>query len=300
VLPKPDRAFTRIERALLGGSGAARRAYRWWIYWSLEARALGFTVDPRIMKLAASLGRRHVTRQVRDRALRAAVTPDYLPGCKRILMANDYYPALQRDNVELITEPIDRVSERGIVTRDGDERAVDAIIFGTGFKVTDPLGTMRVHGRGGRELADHWRSEMSAYLGTTVAGFPNFFMLLGPNTGLGHNSMVFMIEAQVHYAMRCMDLADRRGDGRIEVLEEEQQAYNQALQPRLDRAVWASGCKSWYLDASGQNVTAWPSFTVEFWARTRRVIEAHYRLGQAQAALTVPAAVPGGLATAGG
>jgi cation diffusion facilitator CzcD-associated flavoprotein CzcO len=273
VLPKPDREITQFERRLFAAAPAAQRLYRWFIYYLLELRGLGFTVHPKVMGAAARLGRAHIRRQIADPELRRAVTPDYMPGCKRILIADDYYPTLARPNVELVTAPIARATERGLVMGDGTEHELDTIIYGTGFRVTDVLTPLRVIGRGGVELNDASSRGMEAYLGTLVSGFPNLFMLLGPNTGLGHNSMVFMIESQVELALRCAKAIQRRGARSVHVRDAAQRAFNQALQPRLQRAIWASGCQSWYLNGEGRNMTMWPGFTFEFWARTRRLDE---------------------------
>ena len=277
VLPKPDRAMTGVEQRLFAAAPFLQRLFRALIYWRMEGRGLGFTVDPRIMKLAALVGRRHIRRQIRDPLLREKVTPSYLPGCKRILMADDYYPALERPNVEVVTDGIREIGERGVVSRDGVERPVDAILYGTGFRVADFLAPMRVVGRGGVDLNDAWRGGVEAYLGTTVAGFPNLYLLMGPNTGLGHNSMVFMIEAQVNHVLQCLGAVKDRGAASAEVKEPAQRRFNRALQPRLHKSVWASGCQSWYLDAQGRNSTLWPGFTFEFWLRTRRLRAGDYR-----------------------
>jgi cation diffusion facilitator CzcD-associated flavoprotein CzcO len=273
ILPKPDRRITSFEQRLFAAVPAAQRFYRWFIYYLLELRGLGFTVHPKVMSAAARLGRAQIRRQIADPELRRAVTPDYLPGCKRILMADDYYPALNRPNVELVTSAIARATERGLVTQDGKEHELDTIIYGTGFRVSDFLTPLRVLGRGGLELNDAWKRGMEAYLGTMISGFPNLFMLLGPNTGLGHNSMVFMIESQVELALRCVTAIRRRGARSAQVRADAQRAFNQALQRRLQRTIWASGCQSWYLNGEGRNVTTWPGFTFEFWARTRRLNE---------------------------
>jgi cation diffusion facilitator CzcD-associated flavoprotein CzcO len=292
VLSKPDRKVTGIEQWLFAVVPFLQRLYRWWIYWRSEARGFGFTVGPWVMKAAAWLGEHQIGKQVPDPALRAAVTPTYTPGCKRILMADDYYPALCRPNVHVVTSAIERVTERGIVTADGVERPVDTIIFGTGFRVTDYLAPMRIVGRGGVDVNEAWRSGVEAYLGTMVAGFPNLYMLMGPNTGLGHNSMVFMIEAQVAYALRFMRMLARRGVRCADVRPEAQTAFNAKLQPRLARSVWASGCESWYLDENGKNATIWPGFTFEYWLRTRRVRQDDYVLDPAPVRVAPPQQVP--------
>jgi cation diffusion facilitator CzcD-associated flavoprotein CzcO len=278
VLPKPDRPVTRLERRAFAAFPLLQRLYRSLIYWALELRAFAFTVGPWIMAAAAWMGRRHIRRQVHDPELRRVVTPTYTPGCKRILMADDYYPALDRPNVHVVTDPIARVTEGGVVTADGTEHPVDTLIYGTGFRVADYLSPMRIVGRGGVELNHAWREGVEAHLGTMVAGFPNLHLLMGPNTGLGHNSMVFMIEAQVHYVLRCMRLLERRGARTLDVRPPAQRRYNDHLQPRFSRTVWASGCASWYLDERGKNSTLWPGFTFEYWLRTRRVRLADYHL----------------------
>jgi cation diffusion facilitator CzcD-associated flavoprotein CzcO len=281
VLPKPDRAIGPRERRLYRLAPALQRLARYAIYARMEARGLGFTVHPRLLAPAAALGVRHLRAHVADPALRAALTPDYAPGCKRILQDDDYYPALTRPNVEVVTDGIAEITARGVVTRDGVERPVDAIIWGTGFQIADALTPLRIHGRGDIELSALWRGGMEAYLGTTIAGFPNMYFLTGPNTGLGHNSMVFMIEAQVHYILALMRAMERRGADVAEVRPATQRHFNERLQPRLGRGVWASGCQSWYLDERGRNTALWPGPTVEFWLRTRRVRARDYAFSTA-------------------
>lgn len=276
VLPKPDRAMTSLERKLFAKLPLTERALRYGVYWWMEARALGFTVNPKIMQVAKALGKAQIRRQVKNPRLREVLTPDYTPGCKRILMANDYYPALDRPNVEVVTDGIAEVTADGIRTQDGRERKVDAIIYGTGFRVTELLTPLEIRGRGGVDVNDAWRGGVEAYRGTTVSGFPNAFMLMGPNTGLGHNSMVFMIEQQVNYILRYMKMLEKRGVAFADVRPEAQKAFNEYLQPRLQRSVWASGCQSWYLDEHGKNSTAWPGFTFEYWYQMLRVREEDY------------------------
>jgi cation diffusion facilitator CzcD-associated flavoprotein CzcO len=213
------------------------------------------------------------------------LTPPYRLGCKRILVSSDYYPALCEPNVQLITGGVCEILPHSIVAADGTERAADTIIFGTGFQVTDPPAAAYVRGREGKLLADLWRGNMSAYLGTTIAGFPNAFMVTGPNTGLGHSSMIYMIESQVAYLMAALRAMDRRGAAVIDVRPEVQRGYNDELQRKLARTVWNSGgCRSWYLDASGRNTTLWPSFTFRFRERTRTFDESDYVLTARRAA----------------
>jgi cation diffusion facilitator CzcD-associated flavoprotein CzcO len=276
VLPRNDRAMTARERRLFARVPLARRAYRAWIYGLMEATALGFLGQPAILRLAAKAGREHIRAQIRDEALRAKVTPTYSPGCKRILIGDDYYPALSRPNVAVVTDGIREVDARGIVTEDGVHHPADAIVFATGFRPTDLLTPLTIRGEGGVDLNDAWAGGIEAYLGTTIAGYPNFYMLTGPNTGLGHNSMVFMIEAQVNHVLALMNEVDRRGVRTARVRREAQARHNAALAPRFARSVWASGCHSWYLDARGKNVTIWPGFTVEYWWRTRQLARGDY------------------------
>ena len=221
-------------------------------------------------------------KQVADPALRARLTPDYTIGCKRILLSSTYYPALQRPNVDLIAGGITgdiaggitEITETGVVTADGTAHQADVVTYGTGFKVAESVTSLNVAGRDGRKLTPE---NLEAYRGVTVAGFPNFFMLLGPNTGLGHTSVVFMIESQVQHVLSCLRILAREKADTIEVSESALRHYNDALQQRLRRAVWSEGgCDSWYLDDDGINRALWPGFSFEYWVRTRRARRADY------------------------
>jgi cation diffusion facilitator CzcD-associated flavoprotein CzcO len=272
ILPKPDHPMPGWAKTLFRLVPGAQRLYRNTIYWLLEARALGFNGHPRLMGLAARVALATMHRAVKDPELRRKLTPDYVMGCKRVLLANDYYPALTRDNVEVNTTGIRAVTEHGVVDGDGTEHEVDAIIYGTGFHATDASEYhLDVTGAGGRDLAKEWReSGLRTHLGITVAGFPNLFFLLGPNTGLGHNSVVFMIESQIRYVAQAMALADRTGAAALDTKESAQAEFQSDLQRRLAAGVWTrGGCKSWYLDAHGVNRTIWPGFTWRYWLRTR-------------------------------
>jgi cation diffusion facilitator CzcD-associated flavoprotein CzcO len=208
---------------------------------------------------------------VADPALRARLTPSYRIGCKRVLVSDDYLPAVAQPNVELVTDAIAEVSARGIVTRDGSERAVDAIICGTGFQVTEmPFGRL-VRGRDGRSLDEVWGGSPRAHLGLAVHGFPNFFFLLGPNTGLGHSSVVLMIESQVEHVLGAVRHLRGRGLGAVEPRAEAQAAFVADVDARMRSTVWATGgCKSWYMDRTGRNSTLWPSYTFSFMRRVSR------------------------------
>lgn len=276
ILPRPDHTFTAAERAALRVPGV-RRAYRALLYLRHELTAVPFTIEPRILRVAQRLALRHLRRQVADPVLRAKLTPAYTMGCKRILMSNEYYPALARPNVHVETSPIREVTPTGITTADGVHHAVDAIVFGTGFDIHDYVGPVRVIGRGGLELAEVWRTSAQAYRGTTIPGFPNAFVIVGPNTGLGHNSMIFMIECQTRYIAGALDHLREHNLAMLEPTEAATRRYNEHLQARLAGTVWATGCKSWYLDAAGKNTTLWPGSTAEFFARTYRFDASAYR-----------------------
>ena len=270
VVPKLDRPVAPRERADFAANPWRQRLARLKLYWTLEARFLAFKYKPEWMGLVAKVARHKIAQNIKDPALRAKLTPDYTPGCKRLLISNAYYPALARTNVQVITEGIREVTASGIVTKDGQTHAVDAIIFGTGFKVQDPIPPGVVFGKGGRDLADVWRAGPEAYLGITVSGFPNFFMLMGPNTGLGHNSMVFMIESQVRYVMGALQTMTEQGIRTLDVKPQAQARFVEGVQRALQQTVWSSGCKSWYLNEQGRNTAAWPGFTFVYRLKTRR------------------------------
>jgi cation diffusion facilitator CzcD-associated flavoprotein CzcO len=278
ILPRLDRPISARERTLFRALPILQRAKRGKIYWQRELLALAMVYRPRELAKIEWLARRYLEKQVADPVLRAKLTPHYALGCKRILISDDFYPALSRDNVELVTDPIRELTATGVVTVDGAERPVDTIIFATGFHVTDTPYAAYVHGRGGQSLADAWRDGPQAYLGATVSGFPNLFICIGPNTGLGHSSMVFMIESQIAYVLDCLRTMDRRRLRTVEVRTEAQAAFNAALQRRMRGTVWTSGCASWYLHANGRNTTLWPGFTWEYRLRTRRFDASKYTL----------------------
>ncbi|HZE33177.1 MAG TPA: NAD(P)/FAD-dependent oxidoreductase [Actinoallomurus sp.] len=281
IQPKPDFALPAWARGVFRYVPGAQRIFRNAIYWLLEARALGFTIDPKLMAPQEKVARAHIARQVPDPVLRAKVTPDYTIGCKRILLSSDYYPALTRPHVDVVTEGIIEITETGLVTADGTAHDVDVIIYGTGFKVTDALAEQHIVGRGGQKIQDAWADGIEAHHGITIAGFPNLFMLLGPNTGLGHNSVVFMIESQVQHVLSCLRLLSEEKAEAIEVRPRAQRRFNDRLQRRLSKAVWnEGGCKSWYLDEHGVNRTIWPGFSFEYWARTRHARRRDYDLSR--------------------
>ncbi|MDX3191574.1 NAD(P)/FAD-dependent oxidoreductase [Streptomyces sp. MN03-5084-2B] len=280
IMPKPDHAMPSWAQTLFKRVPGTQRAYRNALYWLLEARAIGFNGHPAIMKAGELIAKRNIAKGIKDRALRKKVTPDYTMGCKRVLISNDYYPALDRPNVEVNTEGIREVKAHSIVDAGGVEHEVDAIIYGTGFKVTDALEYLDITGVDGRNLAKEWASEgMRTHKGITVSGYPNLFFLLGPNTALGHNSVVFMIESQSRYVVDAIKLADSRGAAALDVRPGVQDEFQREIQDKLVKGVWTQGgCKSWYLDAQGVNRTIWPGFTWRYWLETRKVDPADYEL----------------------
>jgi cation diffusion facilitator CzcD-associated flavoprotein CzcO len=278
ILPHRDRPTSRLERSLYRVLPAAQGLARAASYCAHELFVLAL-MHPSQDSLPERAAHKHLREQVTDPQLRARLQPDYRIGCKRILISNEYYPALQQPNVELVTDSIRAITPHGIVTADGAERELDTIILGTGFHATDmPLAEWIYDGEG-RKLAEHWQGSPEAYLGAAVAGFPNLFLLAGPNTGLGHNSIVFMIEAQIHHLIECLRFMDRGGVQIVEVREEVERRYNQEIQARLRGSVWNSGgCASWYIDANGRNSTIWPGFTWPFRRRLHRFAPGDYHL----------------------
>jgi cation diffusion facilitator CzcD-associated flavoprotein CzcO len=282
VLPHPNRDLTGAEHWLARALPFTQKVRRAGIYMGREMFVLGFAINPRFMTVAERMGRAHLKAQVADPELRATLTPSYRIGCKRILISNDYYPALTRPIVDVVTTGIREVRERSIVGDDGRERAADTIIFGTGFRVTDPPVAQRVRGTGGLSLADAWQGSPQAYLGTSVSGFPNMFFLTGPNTGLGHTSLVFMIESQIQYVLDCLRTMHRQGAAVVDVKPAAQADFNATVQERMKTTVWTTGgCASWYIDAKGRNSTLWPTFTFAFRRRTARFEPSAYTLAAA-------------------
>ncbi|MFI5302879.1 MAG: flavin-containing monooxygenase, partial [Polyangiales bacterium] len=276
IVPKPDRAITAREQARFRRVPLLQRLARQSIYLRREAFALGFVVEPRILKIGEHFVRRYLAANVKDPALRAKLTPSYRLGCKRVLPTNDYYPAVQRENVELVTDGIQEIRAHSIVTKDGVERPVDAIVCATGFEAAEASSPFEVRGRNGIDLNAAWKDGIEAYLGTSVSGFPNMFMLVGPNTGLGHSSMILMIESQVEYVLSAIKTMRAKRWKLVDVRPDVQRAYNARLQERLPRTVWASGCASWYQTKNGKNTTLWPGFTFEFRWKTRRFEPTRY------------------------
>jgi cation diffusion facilitator CzcD-associated flavoprotein CzcO len=276
VVPHSNRPITNFERRLYRALPAAQRLVRGGVYAAREALVLGFVKNPRLMRVVELVARRHMRKQISDRELRRKVTPDYTIGCKRILPSNAWYPALDQPNVELLTDGVREVRRNSIVSNDGVERPVDAIVFGTGFHVTDMPASKHLFGRDGQRLHDAWQHSPRAYLGTAAPGFPNLFLLLGPNTGLGHGSMVYMIESQIQYVLDALRVMRERDLETVEVEQATVDRYNGRLERQIEGTVWNTGCSSWYLDHTGRNATQWPDWTWRFRQRTARFDPSEY------------------------
>jgi cation diffusion facilitator CzcD-associated flavoprotein CzcO len=271
VLPHLGREVSERSRRLFSALPLVQRLVRAAGYWRRELMVLGFVKDPRRMTKAETLAREHLARQVPDRAVRERMIPQYRLGCKRVLISNDFYPAFSRDNVELVTESIARIEPRGIRTSDDLLHEFDVLIAATGFHVTDNPICEKVRGAKGEKLAEAFRGDMAHYKGTMFPGFPNLFMLGGPNTGLGHSSVIFMHESQLNYVVKAIEVA-LKGDLRVEPTIDAARKWTQTLQEQLPGTVWGTGCSSWYLNDHGKNVIIWPDFTFKFRQATRRFV----------------------------
>jgi cation diffusion facilitator CzcD-associated flavoprotein CzcO len=272
VMPRHDRAYSKVESLVYKHVPFAQRAAREAIYWGREAYVLGFAFEPRILQAAQRIAERNIAKGIKDRELRAKVTPDWQIGCKRILISNAWYPMLAKDHVDLVTDGIAEIRENAIVSSDGTVREVDAIVLATGFHVTDSPTYERIVGKDGRTLAEVWDEQgQQAYKGASVAGFPNMLFVVGPNCGLGHSSMVYMIESHLNYLSSALNAMDKQDFATFDVRPEIQKTYNENLQKHMLRSIWQTGgCASWYLDKHGNNTTLWPSFTFVFRHLTRR------------------------------
>ncbi len=266
VIPRNDRKYTGVEKFLFRKAPIVQKVYRAAIYAGLEARVPGFTLQPKILLPAKAMALLNIRRGISDPELRRSVTPDFEIGCKRILISNTYYPALAADNVDLVTTGISTITGDAVVTRDGVVRPVDVLIVATGFYTTDQPIAHHFTGRDGRTMAEVFAAEgAGAYKGGAVRGFPNLFQITGPNTLLGHSSMVFMIEAAAAYINDAIRTARRAGLANVEPTAEAQGAWNEKLQRRMRKTVWTTGgCASWYLDAEGRNTTLWPQSTLRY------------------------------------
>lgn len=278
IIPRQDHAISTRRQKALRFFPFIQRFERALAYVVNELSALGLAYSPAALKINRRMALGHLEKQVRDPVLRAKLTPHYTIGCKRVLVSDDFYPALTQPNVALITNAIREVRAHSLVTEDGQVYEVDAIICATGFATSRKQFPQQIRGRGGRTLAEAWETGPSAYLGTTVAEFPNLFFLLGPNAGLAHNSMIYMIESQVAYILDCLRTMERRAIRTVEVRPEAQAQFASEIQQRMQNTAWNSGCTSWYLDARGHNTTIWPGFSLAFRLKTRHFDPQSYLL----------------------
>ncbi|ROS78422.1 NAD(P)/FAD-dependent oxidoreductase [Cellulomonas sp. PhB143] len=279
IMPHDKRPTTPEERERYRTNPRAQKIDRAKVYVSKELLVAGFAKQPKIMKVLSRLSTKHMESQVADPTLREALTPDFTLGCKRIVPSNEWYPALQKPNVTLVPEALSEIRERSVVGSDGVEREVDTIIFATGFHVADIPFADRVRGRSGELMMERWKGSPRAYLGTSVPGFPNFFMFLGPNTGLGHSSMVFMIESQVEHVKNAIRALDTSGASAIEVDQRVHDDYNATIDKKMATTVWElGGCTTFYQDANGRNASIYPDWTFRFRRDAKRWRPEAYRL----------------------
>jgi cation diffusion facilitator CzcD-associated flavoprotein CzcO len=285
IMEKPDRAIGASEKRTYARFPRLQKLQRARLYSELEARVMGFVVAPKIMEQVEKRALAFMEEQIADPVLRKRLTPSYRIGCKRVLMSNEYFGALQRPNAELVTDAIREVRPHSVVTQDGQEHELDALILATGFQAADAAAPFDLRGRGGLDIKEEWRAGAEAYKGTTVAGFPNLFLLVGPNTGLGHSSMVYMIESQLQYVMQAILHVRARGLAAVEVQRAAQRRYNASLQQRMSKTVWATGgCTSWYSTADGKNTTLYPGFTFQFRKETQAFDAENYDAVKASSA----------------
>src|SRR4051794_145459 len=289
IFPHSNRPFTKLEHRPYGTFPQLQKITRAGVYVARESSVVAFVKNPKLMRIADAVARRHMRKQVSDPELLEKVTPDYTIGCKRILPSNKWYPALGQPNVELVTDGVEEVREHSIVDAAGVEREVDAIVFGTGFHVTDMPIAKHVRGRDGRSLHELWSGSPRAHHGITIPGYPNLFILLGPNTGLGHNSMVYMIESQIEYVLGALRTLQKSGASTVEVRADVVERFVARIDERMEGTVWSTGCQSWYLDDTGRNGTLWPDWTWRFRRRTARFDADSYELRAAPERVAVPA-----------
>ena len=275
VLPRWDQPYGVLRRWAYRWVPGLQRLSRWRVYWFNEMVGMGFMGSLRMQALLRKLALHHLARQVPSTAMQAALTPNFNPGCKRLLISNTWFPTLQQPHVQLHTQAVARVTPEGLVRADGTLTPCDVIVWGTGFKATEFVAPMQVFGEAQDgvvpELSAQWRTEPAATkLGIMVAGFPNLYLLVGPNTGLGHNSLIFMIECQMDYIVQALQHLRRSGRQTLRLRVAVANADYRELQDKMKSTVWSSGCHSWYQNARGHIDTLWPGYTWQYWLQTRR------------------------------
>ena len=278
VIPRDERAYNPLDKKLFSKFDWFRKLHRARLYWSNESRVVPI-VKPQMMKAGQKLAELFIRYQVKNKTIAAKLTPDYTMGCKRILVSNKYFPTFNRENVELVTDDIQELTEESIITQDGKERKIDCLIYGTGF-ITDPriyLKSFECFGENGLELKEAWKDGAESFYGITTKGFPNLFQLLGPNTVLGHNSVIFMIESQVNYIVQLIQSVEKSRTQAVVVKDKVQDEFNAHIQEQFAGTVWQSGCVSWYQQEGGKNFSLWPSYTWKYWLDTKKPNLADYR-----------------------
>jgi cation diffusion facilitator CzcD-associated flavoprotein CzcO/acetyl esterase/lipase len=278
VIPKKDRPYMPWERRLFRVFPPARLVRRFWQWLVFEFFVSAFNQFKSVGRLGVRMHERHLDDQVSDPELREVLSPDHVLGCKRVLISPDYYETLERGNVELVIGGVRELTTHGVIAEDGTERPADVIVLSTGFESTSFLAPMEIRGRGGVELNEAWREGANAYLGMTVAGFPNLFIMYGPNTNLGSGSIIYQLESQMNYIVDAVRKLRSRG-GWLSVRPEVQRSFDSEIQERLSTSVWQAGCNNWYVDENGRNTNNWPGFTLEYRRRTRRLDLDDYELG---------------------
>jgi cation diffusion facilitator CzcD-associated flavoprotein CzcO len=277
VMPRPDHVFSKRQRAMLRKPWAYNLLRRW-IYWTFELRVIGFKYSKKALDFVSKMQAvKHLESQITDPKLRSMVTPDYTFGCKRVIMSSTLYPALARENVTLQDQGIKNITNKGIVTGDDQEINLDVIVYSTGFDFIDGLISYPVIGKAGKKLHDFWQAFPRAYLGTSVPDFPNLFMITGPNTGIGHTSALFVIEAQLLYIMSCIKAVKKEQASSIDVTSDAESEYTAMIHREMQQTVWQSGgCKSWYKSDSGYVIAMFPGFTFSFRRLTSKFRRKHH------------------------
>lgn len=279
VLPRPDYTFSPLQRKLLG-IAPLHKLLRTLIYWGLEMRVVGFKYSKKMLNLMAQRKAENFIKQsIQDPELRKKVTPDFTIGCKRIILSNTLYPAYCRDNVSLLAKEqgIREITPKGIVTQDGQQIDLDLIIYSTGYDATDGVISYPVTGKDGRTLQDFWSEFPRAYLGTSIPNFPNLFIVTGPNTGIGHTSAIFVIEAQMNYIMRSIQEANKTESKTIEVKQDAEHTYTTMIHDEMKKTVWDhGGCTSWYKSKSGKVIAMFPGFSFSYYQMAKRFKPQHH------------------------
>lgn len=266
IVPRADKEYSASEKGMFRKDPAVMQQLRTQMFWENEERFAQRAAIPSLLAKATELALGHLQAQIPNNELRAKLTPKYEIGCKRILKSNDYYPALQRDNVDLVTAGIEQVDGNTIVMQDGSRHELDALVLATGFEATDPPIAKRIHGRSGRSLSERWSHGAEAYKTISVSGFPNLFVLGGPNTGIGHNSQVYMFEAQVEHVLGALDYISVNHIPALEVTPEAEDEFKESVDRRASTTVWLTGgCSTWYIDPrNGRLTTLWPDYSHTF------------------------------------